>query len=284
LITGNMIGSIMAFYRVDRLFAQGVLTEKNKGRAALIKTFVTTDLQKAIAAAYGIKCVETLTGFKYIGGKLRDYELQTGAEDYDALPFADRRALQLEKGTFFIFGGEESYGYSGGDSVRDKDGNAAAIMLVEAAAWAKAKGQTLLDYLDDIYRRFGFFTEKLGTLTFEGAKGALQIQSLLASYRATPPAAFLGRKVTRVDDFGTQDFQDVDGKEIPKETMLLFHLADGSRIAVRGSGTEPKIKFYFFAQAPAAQDLAAAKAERRAFLDQLWEAVQTDVKARTAAV
>ncbi|SDT89928.1 phosphoglucomutase [Verrucomicrobium sp. GAS474] len=286
VITGNMIGSILAFYRIDRLFAQGILTPANKGRAALIKTFVTTDLQKAMAEAYGIKHVETLTGFKYIGEKLRQYEQATGAKDYDALPFARRRALQLEKGTFFLFGGEESYGYSGGDYVRDKDGNAASLMLAEAAAWAKSKGQTLLDYLDAIYLRFGYYTEKLGTLTFEGAKGAAQIQALLASYRATPPVAFLGHQVIRVDDFGKQDFKDVDGNPIPKETMLIFHLSDGGRMAVRGSGTEPKIKFYFFANGKAADApaLAALKKERRAALDAWWEEVQADVKKRVEGV
>ncbi|HEY8966612.1 MAG TPA: phospho-sugar mutase [Candidatus Methylacidiphilales bacterium] len=284
VITGNMIGSILAFYRIDRLFAQGVLNDGNKARAALIKTFVTTDLQKTIAEHHGVKLVETLTGFKYIGEKLRVYQAQTGkvTAEYDALPFTERRKLQLEKGTFFIFGGEESYGYSGGDYVRDKDGNAASLMLAEAGAWAKSKGQTLLDYLDAIYLKFGYYTEKLGTLTLEGAKGAAQIQALLASYRATPPASFQGQKVVRFDDFGKQDFKDADGKEIPKETMLLFHLADGGRMAVRGSGTEPKIKFYFFAHGKAqdAASLPALKKERRAALDAWWNEVQEDVKKR----
>jgi phosphoglucomutase len=261
VITGNMIGSIIAYYRTERLFAQGKLNEENKGKAAIIKTFVTTDLQKAIAQAYGVKCVECLTGFKYIGEKLRIYETD---------------------GTFFIFGGEESYGYSGGNYVRDKDGNAAALMLAEVAAWAKSHGQTLLEYLDAIYRKFGFFAERLGTLTFEGAAGAAQIKQLLASYRATPPKTFQGQAVTQIQDFGQQTYRDVDGKEIPKETMLIFHLADGGRMAVRGSGTEPKIKFYFFTQAAAGADLSATKQQRRAFLDAWWEEVQGDVKKRVS--
>ena len=282
IITGNMIGSILAGYRVERFFAQGIVNEKNKAHTALIKTFVTTDLQKEIARVYGIKCIDTLTGFKYIGEKLRDYEKQTGLADYDAQSHAARRAAQLEKGTFFIFGGEESYGYSGGDYVRDKDGNAAALMLAEAAAWSKAQGQTLLDYLDALYRRFGFYTEKLGTLTFEGAKGAAQIQTLLASYRTTPPLTFLGHGVAAIEDFGKQNFKDVDGKAIPKETMLLFHLVDGGRMVVRGSGTEPKIKFYFFGRAnvPEGSNLEEIKQERRAILDAWWDEVQADVKQR----
>ena len=164
--------------------------------------------------------------------------------------------------------------------MRDKDANAAVLMFAEVAAWAKSKGQTLAEYLDDIYREMGFYTERLGTLTFEGAQGAQQIAKLLASFRSAPPKKYQGQAVTRVDDFGLQDFVDVDGKKIPKETMLLFHLADGGRMAVRGSGTEPKIKFYFFTRADASGDLAAIKAERKAFLESWWNEVQEDVKKR----
>ena len=114
--------------------------------------------------------------------------------------------------------------------------------------------------------------EKLGTLTFEGAQGAQQIQKLLASFRAAAARpSTRGRRSPSVDDFGLQDFHDADGKKIPKEILLIFHLADGSRVAVRGSGTEPKIKFYFFTRADATGDLAAIKAERRAFLDAWWD-------------
>lgn len=281
LLTGNQIGSILAFYRTDRFFAKGILNESNKGRAALIKTFVTTDLQKSIANTYGVKCIETLTGFKYIGEKMHDYEKLTGLADYDAQPAEKRREAQLTHGTFFIFGGEESYGYSGGDYVRDKDANAASLMFAEVAAWAKSQGVTLIEYLDSIYKRFGYFTEKLGTLTFEGAAGAQQIKKLLASYRNDPPKEFTGQKVTQVQDFGLQEYKDVDGKPIPKETMLMFHLANGSRMAVRGSGTEPKIKFYFFTQADASTDLAAVQKERKSYLNRWWDEVQADVNHRT---
>ncbi|PTY01566.1 phospho-sugar mutase [Verrucomicrobia bacterium LW23] len=282
LLTGNMIGSIIAYYRTERFFAKGVITDANKSRATLIKTFVTTDLQARIAEHFGIKIINTLTGFKYIGEKLRDYEVATGLENYDAQPYETRRAAQLERGTFFVFGGEESYGYSGADYVRDKDANAASLMFAEVLAWAHVNGKTLTEYLDEIYAKFGFYTEKLGTLTFEGAAGAAQIKTLLASYRSTPPATFIGEKVVNVEDFGLQDFVDVDGKAIPKETMLIFHLQSGSRMAVRGSGTEPKIKFYFFATAPGTGDLAATKVTVRAALDQWWDEVQADVKVRVA--
>lgn len=280
IITGNMIGSMIAAYRTERFFDKGILNDSNKKRAALIKTFVTTDLQKKIAEHYGIKIVNTLTGFKYIGEKMLEYEKATGLSDYNSLSLEERRTAQLKDGTFFVFGGEESYGYSGGDYVRDKDANAAVLMFAEVAAWAKAHGQTIIDYLDAVYRKFGYFTEKLGTLTFEGAAGAAQIQKLLKSYRENPPKQMKGSAITQVEDFGLQDFKDIDGKPIPKETMLIFHLANGSRMAVRGSGTEPKIKFYFFTQAEVTGELAAVKAERKDYLNGWWDDVQADVSER----
>ncbi|HUB66619.1 MAG TPA: phospho-sugar mutase [Candidatus Methylacidiphilales bacterium] len=280
LLTGNMIGSIMAYYRCSRLTAQGVLTEENRKHGVLIKTFVTTDLQKRIAEKFGVCCIETLTGFKYIGEKMHGYEEELHDPGYGKKPARERRAEALAKGHFLIFGGEESYGYTGGDYVRDKDADAAVLMFAEVAAWAKSQDQTLTEYLDAIYREAGFYTERLGTLTFEGAQGAQQIAKLLASFRAQPPPAYQRQAVTGVEDFGLQDFHDADGKKIPKETMLLFHLADGSRMAVRGSGTEPKIKFYFFTRADASGDLEAIKKQRRAFLDSWWDEVQEDVKKR----
>jgi phosphoglucomutase len=282
LLTGNQIGSIMAYYRVSRLIAQGILTKSNRKNAVIIKTFVTTDLQKRIAEKFGIGCIETLTGFKYIGEKMHDYELAHNDPEFAKKSAAARRSAALLASKFVVFGGEESYGYTGGDYVRDKDANAAVLMFAEVAAWAKSQGQTLAEYLDAIYKELGFYTEKLGTLTFEGAQGAQQIQKLLASFRAAPPKAYQGQSVGKVDDFGLQDFVDADGKKIPKETMLLFHMADGSRMVVRGSGTEPKIKFYFLTHADATGDLEAVKKERKAFLEAWWNEVQEDVKKRVA--
>jgi phosphoglucomutase len=280
LLTGNQIGSIFAYYRISRLVARGILTEANRANGVLIKTYVTTDLQKMIADKFGVGCIDTLTGFKYIGDKMYEYEKALDDADYQQRTPSERRAALLGKSRFVIFAGEESYGYTGGDYVRDKDGNAAVLMFAEVAAWAKSQGQTLVEYLDAIYRECGFFVEKLGTLTFEGAQGAQQIQKLLASFRSQPPTEYQGQKVTGLDDFGLQEFHDVDGKKIPKEILLIFYLADGSRVAVRGSGTEPKIKFYFFTRADASGDLAAIKTARRAFLDAWWDETQADVKQR----
>jgi phosphoglucomutase len=282
LLSGNQIGSLLAYYRTERFVAKGIVTPQNRHRAALIKTYVTTDLQSEIAKYFGVKLIDTLTGFKYIGEKLGDYEKASGLKDYDTQSAETKRAALLDHSTFFIFGGEESYGYSGGDYVRDKDANAAVLMFAEIAAWAKTKGQTVIEYLDSIYRQFGFYTEKLGTLTFEGAAGAAQIKNLLASYQTNPPARMAGAAVVKTQNFAKDDLVDADGKAIPKETMFLFHLENGSRMAVRGSGTEPKIKFYFFTRADVSVDLASVKAERMGYLDAWWKEVQEDVKARTA--
>jgi phosphoglucomutase len=175
LLSGNQIGSLMAFYRVTKLFELGILNRQNASRAVIIKTFVTTDLQKAIAEHYGLRCVETLTGFKYIGAKLGKYEraLPKDVQDrYQRLSEEETRALRLADSSFYVFGGEESYGYSGADFVRDKDANGAAIMFCEVAAFAKSRGQIVNELLDEIFSMFGYFEEKNGSLVFEGAEGA----------------------------------------------------------------------------------------------------------------
>lgn len=282
LLSGNQIGSLIAAYRLERLFAQGVLTADNAGRAALIKTVVTTDLQKAIAEAFGIKCVETLTGFKFIGEKLHDYETQAGGRPAD-VPEEEWRQTLLEKSTYFVFGGEESYGYSAGDAVRDKDANAAVLMFAEVAAWCRANETTLLEYLDSLYLKYGFYLEKLGTLTFEGAEGARNIHKLLQGYVDNPPAIWGEKTVERTQNFETEDIHDCDGKLLPKQTMLMFHLEGGCRVAVRGSGTEPKIKFYFFARESVADagELETVKSETGQLLERLWEFTRQDVEKRT---
>jgi phosphoglucomutase len=313
LLTGNQIGSLMAYYRIRALFDRGVLTPENAARGVIIKTFVTTDLQKAIAEKFGLRCVETLTGFKYIGAKLAKYEREAlAAIGRDAVPrrrdpnasgtLADgaaRRAyqemseeetrrLRLEHSSYYVFGGEESYGYSGGDFVRDKDGNGAVIMFCEVAAYAKSKGLTVAALLDEIFSEFGYFEEYAGSLTFEGAEGSETIKRLLASYVANPPAELLNAKVTHVKNFETETFRDVEGDEIPKEKMLIFELEDRTRIAVRGSGTEPKIKYYLFAQERpngssfSPDQLAAIKKKIGARLQELWQWLRQDAMARAS--
>ncbi len=292
LLTGNQIGSLMAYYRVTKLIAQGVITPENASRCVIVKTFVTTDLQKAIAEKHGLRCVETLTGFKYIGEKLGKYEAALPADvrkHYRDLPELETRNLRLAQSSYYVCGGEESYGYSAADFVRDKDGNGATVVFAEVAAYAKSRGLTLVDLLDEAYATYGFYLEKNGSLTFEGADGAAKIQRLVESYAAQPPATADGSAVAGTRNFAVETFVDVEGDTIPKEKMLMIDLADGRRIAVRPSGTEPKIKFYMYARrAPAAgksftsAELAPIKTEVKASLEQLWTWVQADVEQRLA--
>jgi phosphoglucomutase len=282
----------MAFYRAQALFDRGILNAENASRGVIIKTFVTTDLQKAIAEHFGLRCVETLTGFKYIGAKLGKYERALPASvatNYRQLPEEETRALRLQHSSLYIFGGEESYGYSGADFVRDKDGNGATIMFCEVAAYAASRGLTLDALLDEVFATFGYFEEKNGSLTFEGAEGAAKIRTLLESYVGSAPAAMMDVAVESVKNFEQETFRDVEGDAIPKEKMLIFTLADETRIAVRGSGTEPKIKYYMFAQRRptggaklSADELADAKDTVSAHLDRLWSWIQEDVSSRLA--
>jgi phosphoglucomutase len=280
LITGNQIGSLLAAYRMERMRARGWIRPGEERSCCLIKTFVTTDLQKEMAKAAGMKCVETLTGFKYIGEKLGIYERQAGGRG--KMGAEEWRRRRIEKSTFFVFGGEESYGYSGGDYVRDKDANGAVLMLVEAAAWAKSQGRGLLEELDGIYRKHGLYLEKLGNLEMPGAEGAKQIARAVASYQGEPPKEWGGRKVMGVQDYEQGSHRDVDGKEIPKERMLMFDLGEGFRVAVRASGTEPKMKIYFFGKRKvgASEDLAKAKRELAGELEKLWEWTHQDALER----
>ena len=286
LLSGNQIGSLLAYYRVKTLFNRGVLNKENAARAVIIKTFVTSDLQKAIAEKFGIRCVETLTGFKYIGAKLGKYEAAVLAKNYRKLSENETRRLRLAKSAFYVFGGEESYGYSGADFVRDKDGNGAAIMFCEVAAYAKAKGQTLDELLDSIYAEFGYFEEKNASQVFEGADGAEKIRRLLVSYDENPPREILGRVVTGAKNFERETIRDIEGDEIPKEKLMIFELADKTRIAVRGSGTEPKIKYYLFAQRRPSneklspEELESAKIETGKLLDAVWRWLEADANRR----
>ena len=292
LLTGNQIGSILAWYRASKHFEFGILNEANRKNAAIIKTFVTTDLQKAIADKFGIRCVETLTGFKYIGEKLGKYETaipENLRANYPNLPESETRELRLKHSTLYIFGGEESYGYSASDFVRDKDGNSAAVLIAEAAAYAKSRQLTLPDLLDEIFAEFGFYLERGESLTMDGAEGAAQIQKLVDSYAAKPPLEIDGSKVVSIVNFATDTIHDIEGDRIPPEAMLMITLADERKIAVRPSGTEPKIKYYMFAaKKPAtgfrfsASELTDAKAAVTAGIASLWMALDADAKSRLA--
>lgn len=283
LLSGNQIGSLMAWYRLKTCFELGWLTNSNRSRAVLVKTFVTTELQSAIAESFGVPIVDTLTGFKYIAAKLRKYEEAIPADkkgDYRSLSEEQTRKLRLEYSRFFVFGGEESYGYLGSDAVRDKDANGATLMFAELAAYAKSLGKTIPELLDELYTEFGYFLETGKSLTMEGADGAAKIQALANSYATNPPIDIDGSAVIRFRDFSAQDIFDQEGDLLPKEKMLFFDLADGRSFAVRPSGTEPKIKFYLYAKSEVSSNLAAVKIQVATALDSLWNWIETDAKAR----
>ena len=291
LLTGNQIGALLTEYRISRYKELGIIPRAGTDRAALVKTFVTTALQDEIARSHGVKFVNTLTGFKWIAAKIRGYEdkLKAGylakhgvALDYNSTPFATRAKLLQEFSTFYLFGTEESYGYLANDLVRDKDGNSACLMLAEVCAHVKSRSLTVPEYLDEIYLRTGYYLEGVINLYYEGASGAEKIKRILSTYRDSPPKAFGDVTVTKFEDFGRQDIVDGDGELVPKQDLDLVTLANGYTFAARGSGTEPKMKFYVFAKAPVkdAAELPAVKAAVKAELDRVKALIEADAKAR----
>jgi len=287
LLTGNQVGALLADYRVAKYKELGWIPREGTAAACLIKTFVTTPLQDAIGKKHGVKVINTLTGFKWIAAKIRGYEEKLAAAmgpgfDYDATPFTTRAALLQKHSTFYLFGTEESYGYLPNDFVRDKDGNAACLMFAEFCAWVKSRGQTVPEYLDEVYLRYGFFLEGVINIYYEGASGAARIKRILDTYRSAPPKAFGDTAVTRFQDFGREKFFDADGEQIPAQDLYVVTLANGYSFAARGSGTEPKMKFYLFAQEPVqgAADLAAAKAKARNTLAKLKGLIEADARQR----
>ena len=290
LLTGNQIGALLAEFRLVRLKQLRWIPGKGSERVALIKTFVTSPLQDAVGRAHGVKVINTLTGFKWIGARLARYEAQLRdalageglAIDYDRTTLARRAKLLQKHSTFFAFGGEESYGYLPTDAVRDKDGNASCLAMCELLAHAKRLRRSLPDLLDDIYVRHGYHLEAVGQLTLEGAAGADQIRRGLESYRSAPPERIGELSVVSVTDFGRDTIHDADGETVPREDLFFVTFSNGWSCAVRGSGTEPKLKFYLFAAQPPAPagELPAIKTSTREQLEALRFAVEADARAR----
>lgn len=237
LLNGNQTASIFVYYLLTRWHELGKLS----GKEYIVKTIVTTELLFEIAKKYDVKRYDVLTGFKYIADKI----------------------LELEGKEQFIGGGEESYGYLAGDFVRDKDAVIATSMIAEAAAWAKENGKTLFELLDDIYREFGLYKEKLVSLTKKGISGTEEIKALMTKFRDTPPTEIAGSKVVEIRDYKTLKSNDLTTNtesdiHLPKSDVLQFFTEDGSKISIRPSGTEPKIKFYFSMKGQAEGDLDKA--------------------------
>jgi phosphoglucomutase len=287
LLSGNQVGALLADYRLRKCRELGWIPREGSASVCLIKTFVTTGLQDAIGRDHGVKVVNTLTGFKWIGAKLRDYEERLkaamGAEfNYDSTSLEQRSRLLQRHSTFFAFGSEESYGYLGNDFVRDKDGNAACLMFAEVCAWVKGRGLTVPEYLDELYLRHGFHLEGVVNIYYEGATGQAKIRRILDTYRSRPPASFGEAKVVKFQDFGRERILDADGAEIPRQDLYVVELANGCSFAARGSGTEPKMKFYLFAReaAAGAADLPAVKARVKAALEALGGLLEADARTR----
>ncbi|ASS89333.1 MULTISPECIES: phospho-sugar mutase [Aeribacillus] len=230
VLTGNQTGAILLNYILSEKKKKGLLPENG----VVLKTIVTSEIGRAIAEEYGLKTIDTLTGFKFIGEKIKEFE-QT-------------------KQYKFQFGYEESYGYLIGDFARDKDAVQAAVLAVEVCAFYKKKGLTLYDGLMEIFNRYGYYREGLKSLTLKGKDGAEQIKRILESFRQNPLVEIAGKTVTIIEDYLTSERTLLQSNkketiDLPKSNVLKYFLEDGSWFCLRPSGTEPKVKFYFAVQA-----------------------------------
>ena len=214
LLNGNQTASLFTYYLLKRWSEEGRLT----GNQYIIKTIVTTELVRKIAESFNVECYDTLTGFKHIAAKIKSME---GKKEY-------------------IGGGEESFGYLIGDFVRDKDSVSGCCILAEMAAYASDKGQTLYDMLLDIYAQYGFYQEKQVSIVRKGQSGAEEIKAMMTTVRTNPHTSLAGEKVERI-----ADYLECEKTGLPSSNVLQYFLSDGSKVSVRPSGTEPKIKFYF---------------------------------------
>lgn len=292
-LSGNSIGAALAAYRIQTYKTKGWLTQENVSRAVLIKTFVTTPLQEAIAKAEGLRVIQTLTGFKWIAAKLQRYEDELcrkfSQETNTALVYSNfsleqRAKLFLEKSSWFIFGAEESHGYLANDAVRDKDANAAVVMFCELAAALKKEGKTVPEYLDELYLQHGYYDQMSFSICYEGAEGAQKIQKILDSYSTNPPKTVAGLSVKKCLNFKKDTLTDADGDPVPQELFFMLGLENGYTYAVRGSGTEPKIKFYIFGHeaVDTLEKLAVVKHTTATKLNIIKLALEADIKERVA--
>ena len=223
LLNGNQTAALLTYYLLTRWSELGKLTEKEY----IVKTIVTTELLFDMANKFNVKKFDVLTGFKFIADTILNNPEMT-----------------------FIGGGEESYGFLIGDFVRDKDANSACFMIAEITAWAAEQNKTLYQILKEIYKEFGFYKEGLLSLTKKGISGSEEIKNMMYRFRNDTPKEILGSKIVEIKDYKTSICKDVNsGLEtiinLPKSDVLQFFTEDGTKISIRPSGTEPKIKFYF---------------------------------------
>ncbi|MFV5317252.1 phospho-sugar mutase [Priestia megaterium] len=226
VLTGNQLGALMLHYLLTQKKEQGILPQNG----AVVKTIVTSEIGRAIASRFGLKTFDTLTGFKFIGEKINEFE-QSG--DYQ-----------------FQFGYEESYGYLIGDFVRDKDAVQSAVFAAEVAAYYKAQGKSLYEGLLDIFSEYGYYKESLSSITLKGKDGAEQIKKLVDEFRLNPVSELGGMAVTCIEDYQLGERMHVkegavESIPFPVSNVLKYYFEDGTWFTIRPSGTEPKAKFYF---------------------------------------
>ena len=248
VFTGNMSGMLICEYEMSQKKALGILPDNG----ALVTTIVSSNMPQAVAKEYGMKFIECLTGFKYIGEQIKFFE-QTGSNEY-------------------VFGFEESYGCLVGTHARDKDAVVAVMALCEAAAYYKTQGITLWDQMLNIYNKYGYYKEDLFTMTFKGADGAKKMQDMMDAYRKNTPKQVGAYKVLRLRDYKNDVITDLATGEttptgLPKSNVLYFELENDAWFCVRPSGTEPKIKFYAGIKGTSLEDSAKK-------LDELMEAIR----------
>ena len=225
-LTGNMSGCLLADYTISQIKEKQGLPKDG----ALIKTIVTTNLADAIAKGYGVKLIEVLTGFKFIGQQILGFE-------------------KSGKGSY-LFGFEESYGCLIGTYARDKDAIVATMALCEAAAYYKTQGKTLWDAMIEMYEQFGYYKDDIKAVTMKGIEGLQKIQDIMNSLRQNPPAEFAGHKVVAVRDYKADTIKNLETGEVtptglPNSNVLYYELTNDAWVCVRPSGTEPKVKFYY---------------------------------------
>ena len=291
-LSGNQVACLLADYRISVLKRNQLLTEANSPGFAMMKTFVTTPMLDKIASAAGIRCINTPTGFKWMAKKLAKYEQKAASEikqnegigiDMDATDLFTRIEILSRYSSYVVLSAEESYGYLPLDVVRDKDGNASALSIAELQAHLQRSKSDVFEYLDQLYSKYGYHSEKTENIYFEGAEGKKLIEGLAETYRSKPLTEIDGSEIVKTKDFREKGFLDEDEDPLPRENFLLFYLANGHSVAVRPSGTEPKIKYYLFgAGVPGDSDLEGSKQEVDQTLENIGKWIRADVDQRVA--
>jgi phosphoglucomutase len=289
-LTGNQVATMLAEYRLSVAKRKMLIPEEGSKNVAILKTFVTTPMISRIAAAYGVRCVNTHTGFKWMAQKLGKYEDKAITElkeheglslDFDATDLFARVDILTRYSTYVVLAAEESYGYLPLDIVRDKDGNASALAIAELFAYLKASKMHPHDYLDNLYKKYGYHEEKTENLYFEGAEGTKIINLLANSYRKQNLKEIAGIKVSESKDYMEKGYIDEDEDELTTENFLMLKLENDYQIAIRPSGTEPKIKYYLFGyQKLTTSNLDECKSDVSSKLNEISEWLVKDAKQR----